>query len=1712
MTSIYVNQGFKNQPKSTDRFLVLPATRPSARGVCIPAGLRFAVPSFRRYIQDWKVPDANAERWHVERAVSTACANTLSLFEDGTRKAVLAAAADYYREHGTQFYQLLMLNFADSVEEIEEPWMMYPVEALAMLHAEAQHEAIAHLRYHCYDTEPYDSGPNEAPRARRKAVCSPSLKELLAEHKPKTTPETAFEVPSYDRASTWSYEPPTVAQRTEWKTRRLVRRFQRMQRRQQARSAPVTRTTTPERQQPRLSLQSGKETPVRTTKAQRDAQRAAQAKHDAEVRRKSRPKAEREKAVKQARDKRSPVLQSGLFLGGVLATAGLQVARAAKKLFRKAEKTSEAFTGLAEKLGDFVQGLKKALGNALWRLPLAAVLCYVAWMYRTRAAIVVPALSAALAAVAGPQLRDAIIEFFPRDEMRLQSGVLDDLKSALPKVCAAAMVFSVLGAGRRDVTSELGKRLSGIERLATGWEAFMKWTLKALEVSVNFLLSRFSDKRVTLLQDSAQPAHDWCKEVTKFVADDIARGDEVPLNPKRIDELVKLVVRGSEFKTIYHGTPMERVIAEHLQVAMVALMPYQGSLTARNNFRVEPVMMMLYGRPGIGKTLLAMQIASAVMLVSGLAGENPTKEDVLREVWQKGNSEYWNGYCGQSVLVMDDAFQSRADLADKENDYMSIIRMVSSWSFPLNFADLASKGKIYFGSKFIYGTTNLRSINSEARIVIQEPSAVLRRIRYPLALRVISEYLNSNQELDYDKFRTALATCQKEGAGMERFPWFIWEVATHDYETGFTGSDWRPLGEVVLEIGRSIKARIEEHDQARSLLDDFITGFKFQSQGESIVSEDVRVAHANLVTRARSMMGACWKDINDMRRDASLVKRALGAFLTGAIGGLAIVAVKALLSGFWTLITGIFGAVTGRNKLKLHSNRPATSIRVQTRKVKAQAGAIELQSTDEGVLHKVYENGYKMHTVLESGKTYIFGTVTFIGDTLAMFPKHFYDEVSYKINSGELAPDRLINFRHATVPGHNFTLSAKNFVSGEAYAVEGTDVMFYKFKEVRAHRNIVAHFLTEKDIDHVKGRDARLDIIDIDSDNAVVPTNKRRQLWVPQVKYVRELKADYAQLGRCFEYRACTTGGDCGAPLTLMNGASFAGRAIMGFHNAGSVWRGIGISCIITREMVDAALTSMGVIKDRFEEDLVTRGVLVSQAGLELPFEGNNSFLPIGKASRPVNRPSKTKYYVTKHWGSLGEHKLRPAPLSAVYRNGVLVEPMINALKPYATPVRTYEQAWLKQAVHVALTPAFEITRNRSRRIYTFEEAVLGIPEAKFRAIPRGTSAGYPYSLDATAGKKDFFGDKADYDLTSDIALMLRARVDDIITAARRNERLSHVFTDFLKDELRTEAKVEAVATRLISAAPLDYTIAWRMYHGAFTTAIMENSVVTGMAPGVSSTSEWDKVARMVTAKGPQLFDGDFKSFDASEQVSIFVEICEAVNRWYDDGEENARIRRVLWLDLYHSRHIGGVGNRTDIIYQWNKSLPSGHPFTTIVNSIYSLTLIVGSYISITGDTIGFWKNVSAVTYGDDNVVNPSEEIADVFNQQTVAEAMMREFGVVYTSGQKDGELHTTFDISKATFLKRRFVYEDGHWLAPLELESFLYTHYWWKNTKNEKDKLPDVLENALEELSLHDSKTWNAYAGQLEKLLLEERGYTAAVVEQSEYRKLVLARSDNWY
>jgi hypothetical protein len=89
--------------------------------------------------------------------------------------------------------------------------------------------------------------------------------------------------------------------------------------------------------------------------------------------------------------------------------------------------------------------------------------------------------------------------------------------------------------------------------------------------------------------------------------------------------------------------------------------------------------------------------------------------------------DFWDSYHGQAITIVDEAGLMR-EVAGATNDgFMSIIRMVNIFDFPLNMADLPKKGKTYFCSDFVFVTSNREHVSDIKSLYY--PDAYLNRMQ-----------------------------------------------------------------------------------------------------------------------------------------------------------------------------------------------------------------------------------------------------------------------------------------------------------------------------------------------------------------------------------------------------------------------------------------------------------------------------------------------------------------------------------------------------------------------------------------------------------------------------------------------------------------------------------------------------------------------------------------------------------------------------------------------------------------------------------------------------------------------------------------------------------------------------------------------------------------------------------------------------------------------
>lgn len=174
---------------------------------------------------------------------------------------------------------------------------------------------------------------------------------------------------------------------------------------------------------------------------------------------------------------------------------------------------------------------------------------------------------------------------------------------------------------------------------------------------------------------------------------------------------------------------------------------------------------------------------------------------------------------------------------------------------------------------------------------------------------------------------------------------------------------------------------------------------------------------------------------------------------------------------------------------------------------------------------------------------------------------------------------------------------------------------------------------------------------------------------------------------------------------------------------------------------------------------------------------------------------------------------------------------------------------------------------------------------------------------------------------------------------------------------------------------------------------------------------------------------------------------------------------------------------------------PSGHPLTTVVNSIANtiilytvMNTLASPYVSGIISTLDVLEDcIALTTYGDDNVIsiNPhvfDGQLADIFTLRTIQKCIKQVFGLDYTDADKtdDHDTHITWD--EVFFLKRKFPSQHAYHIhveqAPLDIRVIEQMIFHFKPTGIRcVDSLNDVLKAAEREACMHGESEYNRIA-----------------------------------
>jgi len=415
--------------------------------------------------------------------------------------------------------------------------------------------------------------------------------------------------------------------------------------------------------------------------------------------------------------------------------------------------------------------------------------------------------------------------------------------------------------------------------------------------------------------------------------------------------------------------------------------------------------------------------------------------------------------------------------------------------------------------------------------------------------------------------------------------------------------------------------------------------------------------------------------------------------------------------------------------------------------------------------------------------------------------------------------------------------------------------------------------------------------------------------------------------------------------------------------------------------------------------------------------------------------------------------------------------------------------------------------------VYDDDTAVNGATGVAYvDKINRGTSAGNPWKK----SKKYFMkaacprGTLLD-PVDVDEEIMDRVRVCE--AKYKAGERYMPVFCAHLKDEGTKFAKIKAKKTRVFTGAPFCWTIVVRKYLLSVVRVVQNNRFLFESAPGtVAQSLEWQQIRTYLTKHGDdRLIAGDYGSFDKSMPPCVILaafDIVSSICRAAGYSDDALAVVSGIAADTAFPL----VDFNGDLI-EFFGSNPSGHPLTVIINGLANALYMRYCYaiLSPAGECSNFKRDVSLMTYGDDNAMGVSKD-ASFFNH-TAIQGVLARVGIKYTMADKESASVPYINIADVSFLKRiwRFDKEVGAYLCPLEetsIEKMLTVCVKSKTITMEEQAIA-VIETAVREYFFYGRARFELESQKLREVMMEN--HLEIYVQESTFPSWDQLRLDFW-
>jgi hypothetical protein len=936
------------------------------------------------------------------------------------------------------------------------------------------------------------------------------------------------------------------------------------------------------------------------------------------------------------------------------------------------------------------------------------------------------------------------------------------------------------------------------------------------------------------------------------------------------------------------------------------------------------------------------------------------------QVYLLNSSKFWEGYGNQKYVVGDDIFK----LADSDQLKMEsgrIIDMINTSPYNLDMA-FEGKGTTFFDSKYVFLTSNyakeVEYDKVEWRVGLKDPNALKKRFHF-----VLERSEKSHDDATQNLYNVAKCDTFPRLVGRKLNPYQIADVAKR----------MRDEREQRLQRQTMSDAEIADALDAAGITNDFQ-----QHNGEFENRKPVDATEWALKLIPLQLYE--WSESEHAKW-----------FWAGFAALLLIVTVPTLLSYF-----GPDFDVHSAEDKKQSQHYPTHNY--NARKVRSSF----MHPSDNFGYSTVPVPGFDVHSgvdFISSLRNTIFKSVGRIEMASEQDPEGTYG-VAFHIKDGYM-----VTPAHVVMPYNikgvkakmriTFPSGAYDFDMPNVCKLDGEDCALFKLPtSVPLPPSAYKYLIEAKSMPEIGPTQTIYQVGLVGKDQPEIRTLTRIP-WTGRVTY--QVAGEMILMVEPTAYVGSCSKGHSGCPSII---DTPHGPKIVGMHvgACGKVTR-LGVSTLLCKEWMDEVLPQCMEVHASSRIKLEVQETVPAERMHRLPF--------------------KTRIKPSRIHGWHGPPTMIPAKFDEFVVDGVKIDPLVVAmskLRQHEEPLIGYEDNRAIEYLRCRYPPKSDA------RVFTYEEALNGIPGRSIPSIVGSTSPGYPYSLLAKKGKNPYI---VQVDNKYVYQAEFLAQVQECEDHLRRGEQIEVIWSDTLKDETRPIEKVFKGKTRLFTSCPLHFLILVRRYTLDFVTEVQKLAATHPIAVGLNVHSlQWTVLRQRISRFGKSIISGDFANYDASIPTEVGKTVLKFINLWYNNAEDGA-VRALLFEHFWDGTRIC-----LDGVYKTKGGNPSGNPITSIFNSLANVVIC---YIVLTQDVGLMESDFDLSVYGDDNIIGVN---LDGLRCSDLTPHFLRRFNMTYTHFSKsDVDPVDTMDTIR--FLGRRFAWNDGKYQAPLELATIVESTYW---------------------------------------------------------------------